>query len=190
MWRLVSGHDGIPAYNNHITFRATLQQVDISVGRHEHLQVLLDWCRMCFIHCCVVGCIYSKWLLTWSTNKSILSKDNDLGRAVQIVTEAHIHSVVYSGQIHTSRLICVELYSELQVYFHLDKGVQHGLSWGLFHSVQLCPELSRKKWFADASQNVTESNTRSHLKIWSPAGSLAQCTVQRNINDVYWICCT
>jgi len=81
--------------------------------------------------------------MTWSPNEYILY--NDLGRVVQIATEAQIHSVVYSGQVHTPSGSCVELYSELQVHLHLDNGDQNGLSWGLCASVCLFPELYRSK---------------------------------------------
>lgn len=47
----------IATFNNLIAFRAELQQIDISVERHDHLQIFLDWRRVdnsYFVPDCVI----------------------------------------------------------------------------------------------------------------------------------------
>src|SRR5947208_14526629 len=65
------------------------------------------------------------------------------------------YTVVYVlDKYISSSMICDELYRRSQkttVNNYLDCIVQNGLACGLWGSVWLCPELSRTKYFADAT---------------------------------------
>ena len=185
--RMVSCCIEISIINSLITFRAELQQIDISVEWHDHLQISLDWCgeldNRYHVHVCtplwvlsICGTVHVciiVWCHPW-----ILSH---FGQILLVWVESHkclLHSSICPGQVHSSSMICGELYRKSQKTTsntYLDSIVQNGLACGLWGSVWLCPELSRTKCFPDAgSDDMT-------VQVWD-----AQTGAQVGFKPLQW----